>query len=408
MPFTYGSRLYSEGVYGGADEPALSAWPGAIVNVYDNTGARKGTYQIGVGDFAGCDFSHTEKGCAAFTLYFQNFADIEKKDIIKIKLFDAIDYFFTGVVRIAPIQGATKTEYNYSGFGLVDYVARINGEVLSYANKTIAYILDDIIDNIILPKTPITKNTGKLRPPDITVVAFDSNHGQLPEVFDALLKVANSAGSYVWGVDADGDFFFYERSDDTKTTLVVGAEGRYGIDEYNPDDSIEADTNYFLHDKDGVYISTITSTEDNDISEKKLVAPDLNDADAENWAEGILAENERITRSAAINWQVWTWSPQLLVADGNIRIISNILPEDAETPTGNPYGSGTYGSGLYGGGQYQGFNLDDVLRIIQVDYFVGSGGAGRSIQLGSRPAQLDVEIIKLRKDLTDLRVSLGR
>jgi len=408
MSHTYGSRTYGAGIYGGYAAPFLGTWPGATVDVFDATGARKGTFQTGVGDFLGCEFTHTEKGCSDFLLMFGDFVDIEKKDVVKIKLFDSDDYFFCGVVRVEPIQGATQTDYVYSGYGLNDYLYRINAGALSYANKTIEYILDDLLTNNITAKTPITYNVAKLQPPAITLTSFNANYNQMDSAIDALLEIASSAGLYVAGVDRVGDFFFLPRSDETQVTLVTGAEGRYGIDDYNPADTVEARTKYFVLDKDGVFVDTVETTEDHDIFEEKLTGPDVDNTTLVNWAEGILKENEITTRSASIRWQIWKNSPQVVIADGNIRIISNILPEDAEAPGTSLFGAGLFGAGPFGGYPYQGFNLDDTLRIIQVTYRVTDTENVRDIQLGNRPPELDKEVLKIRKDLTDLRVSLGR
>ena len=144
------------------------------------------------------------------------------------------------------------------------------------------------------------------------------------------------------------------------------------------------------------------------IFEEKLTAPDVDNTSAEKWAEGILRENEVNTRRASIEWKIEEHSPLLLVGDGRIRIISNIPSEFNTTPDPNPYGSGTYGSGLYGGGQYTGKDLNDVLKVMEVKYTLTGNSSVRGIQLGSLPVRLDDSIKKVRKDLTELRVSLGR
>ena len=408
MPYRFGSRKYSQGVYGGGDSPAILSSIPAIVEVYDNTGMLKGTYQTGAGYFLGCEFTLDESGCRDFTLYFAQSVDIEKRDIIKIKIFNSDDYFFTGVVRVIPIDGSTETKYNYRGFGLNDYLLRINAESQSYANKTIEFILNDLLDDIIILKSPINKNLGKIDVPNITLTSFEINYNQMPNVLDALKKIANSEGDYIIGVDRVGDFFFKPRDAETKVTLVVGKKGIYGIDRYEPEDEYEAKTKLFLLDKDGVFISSFSSGEDNDIYEKKVTAPDVDNTSAEKWAEGILAESEINTRRASIEWKIEEQNPLLLIADGSIRIICNIPSPTTTQPSPNPYGSGTYGSGLYGGGLYQGKDIDDLLIVKEVRYILTSSQSVRQIQLGSLPVRLDEQIKELRKNLLDLEISLGR
>ena len=147
----------------------------------------------------------------------------------------------------------------------------------------------------------------------------------------------------------------------------------------------------------------------NDIFEEKLTAPDIANSDISNWAQGILTTAEITTRQASINWEIWKNAPELIVADGYIRVISNILEPSASTlPGSSIYGSGTYGSGLYGGAQYEGKDLDDTLKIKGVNYIVNSDTANRTIQLGGSVIQLEKQLVEVSKNVEALRISLGR
>lgn len=407
MAEAFGSNQYTDGPYGGYDNPPFPTGIGTTIELYDNTLARKLTFQTGSGDFIGVQFTVDESGSRDFILFFAAPQIIEKKDIIKIRLFNSDDYFFTGVVRAVPIEGSTKAEYNYGGFGLNDYLIRMNAGPLSYSAKTLDYILNDIADNVIVVKSPIIKNAAKIVPPDITI-DFDINYSQIPEVLNAIKQIANSDGQYVTGVDQEGEFFFREKSQEIKKFLAVGKTGRNNINDYQPEDQTQIRTKYYLLDKDGAYISTISSTEDNDIFEEKLVAPDIDNATAIKWAEGILAENETLTRRATIKWKIENSAPLVLMADGNLRIHSETPPTDIAAPNPNPYGSGTYGSGLYGGGQPTWKVLDDTLQVKEVTYTLTGKEATRTIELGSLPVRLDETIITVNKKLTDLQISLGR
>jgi len=399
----YGGGFYGGGPFGGIP-PAIPT----IIEVYDTLGNYKWVYQSGVGNFLGCQFTIDESGCRDFTLFFAGKAEIIKSDIIKISLYNSSEYFFTGVVRRIPIDGSTEESFNYEGFGFNDYLLRISAESESYNVQTLSQIVNDLVDTYIVPKTPITKNAAKIDLPAITI-DLDINYTQMPDVLSSLQKIANSDGvEYVVGVDTEGDFFFKPKSTEVQTTLVVGKNEPYGIEQYEPEDEYEAKTKYFLLDKDGLYITEINATTPDDIFEEKLTAPDMDDTSAEKWAEGILLENETPTRRATIQWKIENYSPLLLIADGTIRIISNIFPTDPTAPEANPYGSGTYSSGLYGGGQYQGKDLDDTLKIKEVTYIMAGTQSVRQIQLGALPIRLDDDINKVRKDLVDLRVSLGR
>lgn len=405
--FSYGSRAFGYGAYGGTDTPQIVPVP-CIIEVYDAEGDRKATFQTGCGDFIGCDFVLDESGCKNFTLYFSSSQNLIRKDTVKIKIFGSLDNFFCGVIREIPIEGSTEQKFNYSGYGFNDYLLRINSGALSYANKTIEYIIDDLLDNIITVKTPIIRNNTKLSFPAITITSLVVNYSQIPEVLDALKKIASSSGEkYIMGVDQEGEFFFRPRSTDVKKTLIVGKLGDSGIDKYEPQESFETRTKYYVLDKNGTYKTTINSTVDNDIYEEKLTAPDIDDTSITNWANGIMIENEASIKTAAIQWKIENVDPLLLTGDGNIRIISNVPPISLVIGNPNPYGSGTYGSGLYGGGQSEWKTLDDELRVIEVSYVLNNNQFVRNIQLGNKLVTLDESFLKVRKELVDLKVSLG-
>ena len=410
MSFTYGSRDYAQGAYGGKDDVYnLNGVIAGVVEVYDPTGAFKGLHQTGVGEFLGLDFSMDTSGSKEFTLYFATFADIDKKDLIKIKLFDADDYFFTGVVRRVPIEGSTKLEFNYSGFGLNDYLLRMNTESQNYAGDTISDIIDDLIDTIITVKSPVNRNNNKLDAISTVVNDITFKYISVKQALEQLRDLAQSDGNeYIVGVDADGDFFFKQRSSEVKASLVVGKKGRYGIEEYQPEDSIEEKTKYYVLDKDGTFVTTVSSTIDNDVFEEKITAPDIATADVSNWATGILTTTEQVTRQATINWEIEKNSPTVLLADGDIRVISNIPSTVSQLSTSFLYGTGVYGANIYGGEQYQGLDLDDTLKIKEVSYTLNSATAQRTIQLGGFAVELERQIVDLNKNVETLRISLGR
>lgn len=406
---TYGAGKYSGGVYGGGQPPIVLPNIPVIVELFDNTLAYKGAFQTGAGDFAGVEFTTDQSGSRDFTLFFGASQNIDKTDIIKIKLFGNENYFFTGVVRTTPIPGSTKSEYNYSGFGLNDYLLRINAESQTFLSKTISEILNSLLDNIIIPKTPIQKNVAKLQPPVLTVSSLTVNYSQMPEVLDALKKLASGTGTeYITGVDETGEFFFLPKSTDIQTTLIVGAKGDNGIPGYEPEDEYEALTKLFVLDDDGILVTTLSSTEDNDLYEEKVLAPKLDNSDIVTWARGILLERETNSRRASVQWKIEESEPTLLLGRGIVRIISNVPPPDTTPPDPNPYGSGVYGSGLYGGGQIEWEQVDDDLEVKEITYTLRDNQSIRTIQLGAVPVRLDEQIKNIRKSQLNLEINLGK
>lgn len=376
-----------------------------LIELYDNNLGAKDTFQAGTGDLIKCDFVHGESGCLGFSLQFGSEKNIDETDIVKIKLHESANYFYTGVVRKTPIAGSSNTNYTYSGFGLNDYMSRLNAQSQSYTAQTLTTIVTHLLDNIITPSSPIVKDAGLINLPAISI-DMEVNYVQVPEVMDAIKKIANSAGDYVFGVNRDGKFFFQPRSTTIMAMLTVGATGIYGIPDYNPEYTDEPVSKIYLLDKDGVYISAYTSTEDIDINEMKMTAPDIDNTSAALLAQGELAQREIMRKRATIRWPIEDTSPILLVGDGQLRIKSTI-PPTANQLVGN-FGDDEFGSGLFGGYPYTGYDLDDTLRVMQVRYMISAMEATRYIELGTMPVSLDAQIILLNKKLTELTVSLGR
>lgn len=381
---------------------------GSNVEVFTTTGTRKAFFQSGSGDYLGCKFVLTEKGCESVTLFFAKYAAIDKRDVIKIKIFDSTEYFFTGVIRKIPLDGSTKAEYNYSGFGFTDYFIRLNTQSQTYSATTVRAVVLDLVDTIIVPNSPITKNLSKIDALNISVASITFKYVTINDALDILKKIANSDGNdYRVGVDSSGDFYFKARDTSTIAVLQVGKEGDYGIEAYQPKNGKDPVSRLYVLKNDGTFYGTYTSSEDIDIFEKKLTGPDIADADLDKWADGQLAILEEVTKEANIDWQILRSDPFLIEADGNLRIFSAVPPASGEVQVQN-YGEGAYGSGPYGGYAYTGLEVDDTLKIKKVSYTINDKQATMKIQLGNIPPELDREILLVNKKIEDLKISLGR
>ncbi len=352
-------------------------------------------------------FKWGDCGCSDFSLQFSDYVAIEKSDKIKIRLFNDETVFFMGVVRSVPIKGSTTTDYTYSGFGLNDYLVRMNTEKLTYSGKTLQFILEDLADNIIAVKSSIVSDHAKIVPPAITVTSLVLNYVQVNEVLDALKKIADSDGNeYLYGVDETGDFFFRARSTDVKATLIVGKRGPNGIESYEPKDKEEQRTRLYVLDKDGTYLTTLVSSLGNDIYEEKVTGPDADNADVILWATGQLLNEERALRSADVDWKIIETPIDLIVADGFARVISNRPPTKVHI-VGSRWGDGLWGDGLWGGEGYTGYDLDDTLTIKEIEYSIDSKNASRKLSLGALPLRIEDMIRDINKKVTDLEISLG-
>lgn len=324
-------------------------------------------------------------------------------------LLDSLKRFYTGVVRSVPIEGSTSQVYVYAGFGLNDYFQRVNAESLSYVNKTLTFIVNDLVDDVIVAKTPITKSVAKISLPNITMASFTINYSQVGDVLAAIKAIADSGlTEYVYGVDQDGDFFFMERSDDTVATLFVGKRGAYGIPTYEPEDEEEQRTKLFVLKSDGTYYTTITSGGANDIYEERLKGPDIDDVSLGLYAQGYLAKMERATRSASVEWKIEERSPQLVVADGNVRVLSNIpiSLQRAASQGLHFWGVGFWNESYWGGEPYLGYNLDDTLSIRAVEYSITNDEAMRTLTLGALPAKIESAIADIYRNMAKIVVNL--
>ena len=138
----------------------------------------------------------------------------------------------------------------------------------------------------------------------------------------------------------------------------------------------------------------------------KVHATTLNDADLDLWAQGQLKTLEVITRQATIQWQINPENPIQVIGDGYLRILSSTNPAETNFINLYYYGQNAYGSGPYGGYLYSGYELDDTLKIKEVEYTINDRQAYRKIKLGDLPISLDREILKVNNKVEDLKVSL--
>lgn len=404
---TFSTDRYGRRVYSGSHTQRM-AFPMSIM-VYDRTWGVKAMYDSGSNAMISVTFSHNEKGCASFSIDFAVYVPIAKRDIIQIFLYGEERSFFCGVVRSVPIQGSTRQQYTYSGYGLNDYFVRVNAGSISYAAKTIDYIVNDLLDTILTIKSPIKKSIDNLSFPVVTVTSFVVNYSQISDVLDAIANIASSSGdNYVYGVDSNGYFFFRPSTTTLHATLVVGKDSKYGIEQYEPEDSEEAKSKLYVLRNDGTLYTTITSSEDNDIYEEKLKGPVLSDSDLALYATGYLIKNEQEVRSAKIDWAIDEHVPDVLFADGTIRVLSSERTIDFALQGINNFGEEMFGSSLFGGEvSTAGADIDDTLQIKEIEYTFDNDGASRSISLGAIDTKLEKIIADVNKKTADLEISLG-
>jgi hypothetical protein len=119
-------------------------------------------------------------------------------------------HWFTGLLVYEPDQGRRDVQYEYVGKGFWDYTERITINKL-YENKTLLFILDDIISNELVPNSRIVYNPNLINPPDLTVTKLEINDKTIEKALIKVLKYANNDylnAQYRMGVNKNKEIFF--------------------------------------------------------------------------------------------------------------------------------------------------------------------------------------------------------
>ena len=181
---------------------------------------------------------------------------------------------------------------------------RINVNKL-YENKTLNFILDDLISNELTPNTPIRYNPDLINPPDLTVTKLEINDKSVLKAIEKILKYANhdfQNAQYRAGINENNEIFF---------GLLEDVEG-YGFYEgyqfQNPDVEIDTDdlVNIIMiyrtiEDSDEVeYVSTISDSDSIDEwgeRVKKLIIEDFVHQDDAERIAGAMLEKYKVART---------------------------------------------------------------------------------------------------------------
>jgi hypothetical protein len=102
---------------------------------------------------------------------------------------------------------------------LKKFIVNNTGNTKTYTSKTIAYIVDDIADNFIIPKSNVT--LGTIDTTDGSSFSIDTIDFLCP-VEDALRTLADLAGDAEYGVDEDLVFFWRTESTTINRRFFVG------------------------------------------------------------------------------------------------------------------------------------------------------------------------------------------
>jgi len=265
-------------------------------------------------------------GCASFSFV----CDDEPSFTISYRTrVDIHPYFddtpwFTGFVQVLP-QSGKKRPYKYSGFGFYEQLDWVT-ITESYESDDIADIVKDIVQNTVAPNTQIIYNASKIISPSYTVIKADFDHTYAK---DAIQTLANMAQGYEFGVDDSREFYFRAIDSDVYHSLWTGKHFQDADIEQNP---------FTVRNKLYIKIGEIQaggsniigSVQDNDsiddygLREEVIDVPEsLNTADAQRWANEILANKKDPEIKARIKNVIFDTTRAKIEAKGKIRITTH-------------------------------------------------------------------------------------
>lgn len=119
-------------------------------------------------------------------------------------------FWYAAELIFKPNQDRKNVDFPFEGKGYSRYFGDIVINKL-YENKTLDYILTDIIQNELAANSPVFYNGALISPPSITVTKLELNDSAIQEALDTVLKIANndySNNQYRFGVNKYKEFFF--------------------------------------------------------------------------------------------------------------------------------------------------------------------------------------------------------
>jgi hypothetical protein len=124
-------------------------------------------------------------------------------------------------------------------------------------------IIEDILDQDVLPFSDVTYNSNDIEDPGYSVESISLNH----TAQDAMTFLAAIAGNYEWGVDLDKSFFFKAIDTNVKHVFILGQDVQ-GFTEERQDDSIINDLTVFA--AGGLQVNVVSSLSISRFGRKKF------------------------------------------------------------------------------------------------------------------------------------------
>jgi hypothetical protein len=163
-----------------------------------------------------------EGGLLEFTIEVSKDIDITFFNGMVVKFYRKNFHWFTGSLVYKPELDDNDTKkIKIEGIGFYAYLKDKKIEYELYENKTLEYIVLDIIENYIVDNLPIFYNPDLIDLPSITIVKYEIKNKDLFQVFKYLLNVANNnfnSEQYEIGTNKYRHFYFKPISN----TVITG------------------------------------------------------------------------------------------------------------------------------------------------------------------------------------------
>jgi hypothetical protein len=207
--------------------------------------------------------------------------------------------FAYGYIDSIPETDQISSTVQIGGKG---YVQKLKDKKISvsYTNKTIEYILNDL-GGTYFYDLGFNHNTDKIQPPNTIISSVDWSEKDLLKIINDLISISNTSfetAEYIYGIDQHGDFYFKGIAEDE-------LEGAYfeGYNYQNP--KIENDAGNIVNqvqlyrtqsgsDKETEYVNTYNDSDSIDqygLYERKVTFSDfIDNTTAQNAANGIIAD----------------------------------------------------------------------------------------------------------------------
>jgi hypothetical protein len=168
------------------------------------------------------EFTIDEHGCADFKLTLNELPPWPLEPImqVSVNVFNTQFNWFVGSIESAPDDSTGNTQYVYKGFGLRKELSLVNLEGEYSPPIDVGQIVNDIALNKIAPATSIKYNASLIETDTDTPVV--STNDLANAEIEKILKTYSDMANAYWGVNGDGEFYYYRRNNNILRTFWAG------------------------------------------------------------------------------------------------------------------------------------------------------------------------------------------